>query len=81
MKLSSVFFSIVYIVVSAQVSLAAATADAIYHNGTILTINDAAPTAQAVAVKDGKILAVGQEAEGNLEQRLAETVNAYRQTR
>ncbi|MCP5167368.1 MAG: amidohydrolase [Pseudomonadales bacterium] len=63
MKLSSVFFSIVYIVVSAQVSLAAATADAIYHNGTILTINDAAPTAQAVAVKDGKILAVGQEAE------------------
>ncbi len=63
MKLSSVFFSIVYMVVSAQVSLAAATADAIYHNGTILTINDAAPTAQAVAVKDGKILAVGQEAE------------------
>lgn len=35
------------------------SADMIFHNGTILTINDAQPSAQAVAVKDGKILAVG----------------------
>lgn len=34
-------------------------ADTIYSGGTILTINDAQPKAEAVAVKDGKILAVG----------------------
>jgi predicted amidohydrolase YtcJ len=34
-------------------------ADAIYHNGTILTMDDEQPTAEAVAVKDGKIVAVG----------------------
>ncbi len=34
-------------------------ADAIYSGGEILTINDAQPSAEAVAVKDGKILAVG----------------------
>ncbi|WDI43190.1 amidohydrolase [Bremerella sp. P1] len=38
---------------------AAQMADKIYHNGNILTINDAAPEAEAVAIKDGKILAVG----------------------
>lgn len=37
------------------------TADAIWHQGTVLTINDDAPTAEAVAVKDGKIIAVGTE--------------------
>ena len=35
------------------------TADTIYTGGPILTINDAQPTAQAVAVRDGRILAVG----------------------
>ncbi|SMP18414.1 amidohydrolase [Shimia sagamensis] len=34
-------------------------ADTIYSGGPILTINDAAPHAEAVAVKDGRILAVG----------------------
>lgn len=34
-------------------------ADTIYAGGPILTINDAQPTAEAVAVKDGRILAVG----------------------
>ena len=34
-------------------------ADAIYVGGDIVTMNDKAPTAQALAVKDGKILAVG----------------------
>ncbi|WP_120501951.1 hypothetical protein [Roseovarius sp. EL26] len=34
-------------------------ADTIYIGGPILTINDTAPTAEAVAVKDGMILAVG----------------------
>ena len=35
------------------------TADTIYSGGPILTINDASPMAEAVAVKDGRILAVG----------------------
>ncbi len=35
------------------------TADTIYTGGDIITINDAAPSAEALAVKDGKILAVG----------------------
>ncbi|MCU0976180.1 MAG: amidohydrolase [Steroidobacteraceae bacterium] len=38
-----------------------ATADRIWTGGTILTMNDAAMRAEAVAVKDGRILAVGSE--------------------
>jgi hypothetical protein len=34
-------------------------ADTIYHGGDIVTIDDKNPSAQAVAVKDGKIVAVG----------------------
>ena len=63
MKLSYIFLCIACLVLSTRVSLGAETADTIYLNGTILTINDALPTAEAVAVKDGKILAVGPEVE------------------
>lgn len=35
------------------------SADAIYVGGTILTMNDAAPLADAAAIKDGRIVAVG----------------------
>ncbi len=38
-------------------------ADAIYHNGTILTMDDEQPTVEAVAVKDGQIVAVGAKDE------------------
>ncbi len=38
---------------------AASTADAIYYGGDIVTVNDAQPNAEALAVKDGKILMVG----------------------
>jgi predicted amidohydrolase YtcJ len=38
-------------------------ADAIYVGGDIVTMNDARPTVEALAVKDGKILAVGSRAE------------------
>jgi predicted amidohydrolase YtcJ len=41
----------------------ASTADTIYSGGDIITINDAQPSAEAVAVKDGKILFVGTLAE------------------
>jgi predicted amidohydrolase YtcJ len=40
----------------------AAQADAIYFGGHIVTIDDAQPSAEAVAVKDGKIVAVGSRA-------------------
>ena len=33
--------------------------DVIYHGGDVVTIDDKNPTAEAVAVKDGKIVAVG----------------------
>ncbi len=39
------------------------TADTIYLGGHIITIDDAAPSAEALAVKDGKILAVGAKAD------------------
>ncbi len=41
------------------------TADAIYSGGDIITVNDAQPNAEAIAVKDGKILFVGSLAEAN----------------
>ena len=37
-------------------------ADMIFHGGSIITVNDAAPFAKALAVKDGKIFAVGTQA-------------------
>jgi predicted amidohydrolase YtcJ len=45
-----------------------ATADALFVNANVLTMNDAAPRAEAVAVQDGHILAVGT----------ADTVDAHR---
>jgi hypothetical protein len=39
------------------------TADAIFTNGDIVTVDDARPSAEALAVKDGKILALGTRAE------------------
>ncbi len=41
----------------------ASTADAIYYGGEIVTVNDAQPTVEAIAVKDGKILMVGTREE------------------
>lgn len=39
------------------------TADTLYFGGDIVTVNDAQPNAEAIAVKDGKILFVGSKAE------------------
>ncbi|WP_170452590.1 amidohydrolase [Ruegeria arenilitoris] len=44
-------------------ALAQQVADTIYTGGPILTIDDARPKVQAVAVKDGRIIAVGELAE------------------
>ena len=38
-------------------------ADRIWSGGTLLTMNDAAPRAEAIAEKDGRIVAVGSESE------------------
>ena len=38
-------------------------ADVIYHSGDIITVDDANPLAEAVAVADGLIVAVGSAAE------------------
>ena len=38
-------------------------ADKIFLGGSIVTVNDAKPLADAVAIKDGKILAVGSKEE------------------
>jgi predicted amidohydrolase YtcJ len=40
-----------------------ATADTIYYGGDIVTVNDSQPSAEAIAIKDGKILALGTRAE------------------
>ncbi len=42
---------------------AADPADAIYHGGDVVTIDDKNPTAEAVAVRGGKIVAVGKKDE------------------
>lgn len=39
------------------------TADVIYTNGNVITMDDAHPSAKGVAVKDGKILSVGSDEE------------------
>jgi predicted amidohydrolase YtcJ len=59
--------SLVVLAVAASTMLAAAcstpkpeaTADSIFTGGDIVTVNDAQPSVEAIAVKDGKILAAG----------------------
>ena len=51
----------VLLVFAAATAVQAQSADAIYHGGPILTMNDAALRAEAVAVKEGRILAVGSK--------------------
>ena len=46
-----------------QSSLATDSADTVFLNGVVLTMNDNQPTAEAVAVKDGEIIAVGKQAD------------------
>jgi hypothetical protein len=58
MKTTALIFSSFCILRLAE---AAETADIIYHNGPVITIDDTNPRAEAVAVKDGKILAVGKK--------------------
>ena len=56
-------FAIVLLASGCKPSAPTVVADAIYVGGPIVTMNDAQPSAEALAVKDGKILAVGQRGE------------------
>ncbi|MEY4299915.1 MAG: hypothetical protein RIR25_1151, partial [Verrucomicrobiota bacterium] len=42
-------------------NLASQPADTIFHRGTIVTVDEKQPEVSALAVKDGKIIAVGDE--------------------
>ncbi len=55
------FYALLMLVSS--VATAGGASVKVYTNGTILTMNDAMPRAEAVAVKDGRILAVGGRSE------------------
>ncbi|NNJ99436.1 MAG: amidohydrolase [Desulfatitalea sp.] len=62
--ISKTAYSISSIIICIMISTAACSdeiADTIYKNGNIITINDIQPGAEAVAVKDGKILAIGTQ--------------------
>ncbi len=59
-------FSVPFIILATLSPLSATSqeiADTIYSGGPILTINDDQPSAEAVAVRDGRILAVGSLAD------------------
>ncbi|WP_204113280.1 amidohydrolase [Shimia biformata] len=58
-KFGSGFSAALISLLMAQPALSQEIADTIYSGGPILTIDDAAPRAEAVAVRDGRILAVG----------------------
>ena len=47
----------------ATTAVAGNAADSIYYGGDIVTVNDAQPTVEAIAIKDGKIVAAGSLAE------------------
>ncbi|WP_073276527.1 amidohydrolase [Microbulbifer donghaiensis] len=49
-----------FLMMVTQVAAGASSPDVIYYNATVLTMNDEQPTAEAVAVKEGKISAVGK---------------------
>jgi predicted amidohydrolase YtcJ len=54
---------LVFIALASTPTIAQDAADTIYSGGPILTINDASPNAEAVAVKDGLVVAVGSMAD------------------
>lgn len=71
MQLSRFVFPLIAVAISALPSLIAAHAseqshsaneapDAIYHGGDVVTIDDNHPSAEAVAIKDGRVIAVGK---------------------
>jgi predicted amidohydrolase YtcJ len=62
-NLIATVFLAIFLVAPGSIALAADAADRIWHGGPVITMNDAAMRAEAVAEKDGKILAVGSKEE------------------
>jgi predicted amidohydrolase YtcJ len=52
-----------FLFVCVLVTASAQPADTIYHNGKIITVNQAQPVAEAVAIRGNRFLAVGTDAE------------------
>jgi predicted amidohydrolase YtcJ len=63
MKASPVISSLIALFCVAPGSLPAEPTEAVFINGNIYTVNDRQPRAEAIAVKDGRILFVGSNAE------------------
>jgi hypothetical protein len=63
MKIRAAAISVLLTALSMTSTAIAQPADVLYVGGDIVTIDDARPTAEALAVKDGKILAVGTRAD------------------
>ena len=61
MKTRFTFFAFALIAVFACKQEPKETADTIYTNGKIYTVNEAQPWAEAVAIKDGKFIKVGTQ--------------------
>ncbi len=57
------WFALAVVLLFPALTMSADSADIIYHGGDIVTIDDTRPTAEALAVKDGKIQAVGAKAD------------------
>ena len=62
-KSLSAVFALALLASGCQPTGPAVVADSIYAGGPIVTVNDAQPNAEALAVKDGKILALGSKAD------------------
>ncbi|MEE4296568.1 MAG: amidohydrolase, partial [Wenzhouxiangella sp.] len=63
MKTLYLNMAVVVLAMTSVTFSAAEVADTIYHNGPVITLDDDLPLAEAVAVTDGRILAVGTKAE------------------
>ncbi|MEI6773132.1 MAG: amidohydrolase family protein, partial [Planctomycetota bacterium] len=63
MRLTTLILNMVATTIFATTATAQHPADVIYHGGNIITIDDKNPRAEALAVKDGKIIAVSTKAD------------------
>ena len=63
MRLTTLILNLVATTIFVTTATAQPYADAIYHGGNIITVNDKNPRAEALAVKDGKIIAVSNKAD------------------
>ena len=63
MRLTTIVFNLIATTIFATAATAQPPADSIYHGGNIITVDDKNPKAEALAVKDGKIIAVTTKAD------------------